>query len=142
MLVFTCLLFILAPKQAWAELTSHGSPEQRSSTNPENSNQKEQGADLTACFVLFQGFSSTPAMLRGCLVGEKAAANFRCPPFFPSPWCSAIGWCWIFSSHTSWAVVPCMRGTVPPFLCGQHIRSSIPTSAYLLDQTQPLFSPR
>lgn len=73
---------------SWADNTqlSRTQNQQRSSTNPENSNHKKQGADLTACFASsLSSFFSTPAMLRGCLIGQKATATFGCPPFFPSP---------------------------------------------------------
>ena len=102
------ILEVRAPKRTWVELIKLCSPEHKQNKDPPETQktQTEKGYELTSLPVLplqyqsfLSSFLSTPAMLRGCLMGQKVSVTFGCPPFF----LSSLG----LSSHTSWAIVHC-----------------------------------
>lgn len=84
---FICLLFILAvraPRQTWAGLTSCHSPEHKTNKDPP---QVQRTLTKRSKHCLFCFFSSNlflnSSYAQRLLEGQKAAATFGCPPFFP-----------------------------------------------------------
>lgn len=132
---------ICAPKPAWAELTSHSSPEHKTNRDPPQI--QKWTRSWPHCFA----YSLSKVLLNSShaqrLLDRSKGYSHLCVPTFPS----------ITAGAQPQAGVRCFSccalqvRAVSPSPCGQHTRSSIPTSAHLLDpwadltRPKPSFSP-